>query len=108
MKVLSAELVPANKRERIYGGVYIEFEASENVKREYYFKITVDCSSYDFQVTGIKVEGDKLKITAKEVGYWASKLDHKGVDLRTVIGSDVVYVTDDNEKKEINTRSCWC
>ena len=108
MKVLTAELVASNKRERISGGVYIEFETSENVKKYDYFKVKVDGFNYDFQANGIKVDGDKLKITAKEVGYWAQKLDKKGVDLRLVIGSEVIAVVDEAEKGKIYERSCWC
>jgi hypothetical protein len=108
MKVLTAELVASNKRERISGGVYIEFETTENVKKDDYFKVKVEDFSYDFQANGVKVEGDKLKVTAREVGYWAQKLDRKGVDLRLVIGSDVIAVTDESEKSKIYERSCWC
>jgi hypothetical protein len=108
MKVLTAELVASNKRDRVSGGVYIEFETSENVKKDDYFKIKVNGFNYDFQAKGIKVEGKNLKVTAKEVGYWAQKLDKKGVDLRTIIGCEVIDVTDDIEKSKINERSCWC
>lgn len=108
MKVLTAELVESNKRERISGGVYIEFETSENVKKGDYFKVNVDGFNYDFQVSEIKVEGLNLKVTVSEVGYWAQKLDKKGVDLRTVIGCEVIAVTDNIEKSKIYERSCWC
>lgn len=108
MKVLTAELVATNRRERVSGGVYIEFETTENVKKDDYFKVRVGDSNYDFQANGIKVIGEKLMITAKEVGYWASKLDHKGIDLREVIGCDITPVTDDTEKSKIRERSCWC
>jgi hypothetical protein len=37
MKVLTAELVATNRRERVSGGVYIEFETTENVKKDDYF-----------------------------------------------------------------------
>lgn len=108
MKVLTVELVTPNKRERVSGGVYIEFETTENVKKGDYFKVRVADSDYEFQVNGIKVIGESLKITAEEVGYWVWKLDHKGIDLREVIGCDITPVTDDTEKKEIYKRSCWC
>jgi hypothetical protein len=108
MKVLTAQLVASNKRERISGGVYVEFETTENVKKDDYFKVKVEGFSYDFKANGVKVEGDKLKVTAREVGYWVQKLDRKGVDLRLVIGSDVITVTDELEKAKIYERSCWC
>jgi hypothetical protein len=108
MNVLTAELVASNRRERISGGVYIEFQTTENVKKDDYFKVKVDGFNYDFQANVVKVEGDKLKVTAKEVGYWAQKLDKKGVDLRLVIGSEVTPVVDEVEKGKIYERSCWC
>lgn len=108
MKVLTAELVASNRRERISGGVYIEFETTDNVKKDDYFKVRVGDNNYDFQANGIKVIGESLKITAKEVGYWAWKLDHKGIDLREVIGCDITPITDDTEKSKIRERSCWC
>lgn len=50
-----------------------------------------------------------MKVLSVElVGYWTQKLDKKGVDLRLVIGSEVVAVTDKSEKSKIYERSCWC
>lgn len=108
MKVLTAELVASNKRERITGGVYIEFESSENVVKDDYFKVNVDGFDYDFQAKEVKVEGENLKVRAIEVGYWAQKFGEKGIDLRTAIGCEIIAVTDDAEKAKINERSCWC
>lgn len=108
MKVLTAEMVPGNKRERITGGVYIEFYSDENVQKGDCFKVNVGDSIYEFTASGIKVDDDSLRITAIEVGYWASKMDHKGIDLRKAIGAEITMVIDEEEKKEINTRSCWC
>lgn len=107
-KILSVELVDTDRRQRISGGVYIEFETFDNVKKNDYFRVIVDGHVYDFEASNIKVEGEKLRVTAKEVGYWAHKLDEKGVDLRSVIGCDVVLVTDTKEKSKIYERSCWC
>lgn len=108
MKVLSSELLESNRRERKPGGVYIEFESVENVNKGDYFKVKVDGYNYDFKVLEIKAEGVKLKIKANEVGYWAEKLDEKGVDLRLIVGSDVIPVLDKVEKSRIAERSCWC
>lgn len=107
MKVLTAELIESNKRERISGGVYVEFESSENIKKGCYVKVKVDGINYSFEVNGIKVNGEKLKISAKEVGYWAHTLEQKGIDLRTIIGCEVSIVTDETESKKIYERSCW-
>lgn len=108
MIVLSIELLEANKKNRISGGVYIEFESIENVKKGDYFKIVIDKCSYDFKAVEIKVKSDKLLVKAKEVGYWAQKLDRKGVDLRNVINTEVIHVTDQEEIENIYDRSCWC
>ena len=108
MKVLTVELVASNKRERISGGVYIQFETKDNVKNDDYFKVIVNEYNYYFQANGIKVEGENLIITSKEVGYWAKKLDHKEIDLRTVIGCEVIAITNEEEKKKIYEMSCWC
>lgn len=108
MKVLTVELVESNRRERVSGGVYIQFESTENVKKDDYFQIKVQNHTFDFKANGIKVIGEKLMITANEVGYWAQKLDKGGIDLREVIGCEVTPVTDDTEKSKIYQRSCWC
>lgn len=108
MKVLTAEQVPSNKKERIIGGVYIEFETSENVNKDDYFKIKVNDKNYDFQAVGIKVNGENFLINAKEVGYWATTLESNNVNLKSIIGSEVIAVTDESEKKDIYIRSCWC
>jgi hypothetical protein len=66
MKVLTAELVATNRRERVSSGVYIEFETTENVKKDDYFsakrvtlgdyfKVRVGDNNYDFQSNGIKL-----------------------------------------------------
>jgi hypothetical protein len=108
MKILSAELLQSNKRERISGGVYIEFESIENVNKEDFFITKVNDSTYEFEAVGIKAIGDKLLIKAKEVGYWCRRLDHKEVDLRTVIGCTITPVVDKDEIARIYKESCYC
>ena len=114
MKVESIKSISPNKRERISGGVYIEFKSTDNVKKGDYFKVIVNGSNHEFEASEVQVEGTDLKVTAKEVGYWAKvivevakTLEHKGTDLRTVIGSEVTTVTDEVEKKRIYERTCW-
>lgn len=107
MKVESIKSISPNKRERISGGVYIEFKSTDNVKKGDYFKVIVNGSNHEFEASEVQVEGTDLKVTAKEVGYWAKTLEHKGTDLRTVIGSEVAAVTDEVEKKRIYERTCW-
>ena len=89
-------------------GVHIGFFSEENVVKDSYFKISILDKKYDFQVIGIKVEGLLLYITAKEVGYWASTLDKKGTDLRTIMGCLVVAVTDEQEIKQIKENTNYC
>ncbi len=106
MKVLSAELVSPDKRARILGGVYIEFETTENVKKDDYFKLYVNPFTYEFQAERIKASGDKLIVSAREVGYWRVKIDTERVDLRTLIGCLVIPVTDELEKSRIREKTC--
>jgi hypothetical protein len=108
MNILSAEFISANKRERISSGVYITSECIESVKKDDYFLLTHNESEYYFQVSGIKTCGDMLDVTLKEVGYWCKKLDHKGIDLRHIIGLQLVPITDASKKAKIDEMSCWC
>lgn len=108
MKTISAELVTPNRRERISGGVQVEFYSEDNVKKNDFFIVIIGDKHYPFKATGIKVEGDLLKITAIEVGYWAQKIDSTGVDLRTVIGVEIESVTDVEHINRIHEQSCWC
>jgi len=110
MEILTAELVHRNIRERIPGGVHITFLTSDNVKKEDYFTIyALNKKEYEFKVVNIKTEPNGLLlITAVEVGYYATKLDHTGIDLRTIIGCELFLVTDEKIKAGIYERSCWC
>ena len=108
MVVLKVELVEANKKERISGGVYITFLSNENVKKDDYFKVYLDGKNYEFQATGITPEQNLLQITAKEVGYYATTLSHKGIDLISVLNCPVTAVTDEKEKKDIHEKTLWC
>lgn len=108
MKVNSVELIESNKRERVQGGVYIEFDSIDNVIKDDYFQISLDKYPYYFQAISIKVVGENLRISAREVGYWASKISEKGIDLRKVIGLEVISITDIDKKREIYKQSCWC
>lgn len=109
MKVLNVELLESKRMGMrvIPGGVHIHFESAENVKKDDYFKINLDGKLYYFKAVEIKVEGKNLKITAQEVGYYAYKLDFKGIDLRSVIGLEVLPVNDLLKIKEIEEQSCW-
>lgn len=57
MKVESVKLVSPNKRERISGGVYIEFKSADNAKRGDYFKVVVNGSNHEFEASEIQIEG---------------------------------------------------
>lgn len=109
MKVTNAELISSNKRERISGGVYITFISKENITKETLVKILTSCGvAYYFTVTDIQIDGENLKVRAHETGYYAWKMDYKGTDLRTVIGLDVIPVTDKEEIIKINKEACYC
>lgn len=108
-KVTSAEIVQHNKRARVTGGLYITFNSKENVKHGDYINLLYTGHNRPFKVVGVKVVGDLLEVSAKEVGYWAHKLDQiPDLDLRSLIGLEVLPITDTDEIKEINEQSCWC
>lgn len=108
-KVTFAEIVQHNQRARVTGGLYITFNSKENVKLGDYINLLYAGLNKPFQVVGVKVVGDLLEVSAKEVGYWAHKLDRiPDLDLRSLIGLEVLPITDTDEIKEINEESCWC
>jgi len=101
-------ILTAESQSIIKTSLTVGFFSAENVVRESYFKIKINEKQYDFQVVGIKAEGSFLKITAKEVGYWATTLDKQGTDLRTLIGVAIEPVTDEQEIKQIKENSSYC
>lgn len=86
-------------------GIYIEFKSFDNVKIDTYFKIIHEEITYHFKVVKIVVSNDffedSLLLTAVEGGYRSNWLDNRNVDLRKIIGCEVIPVIDVNEIKTI-------
>lgn len=109
MKVISAEITQTDKRNRVIGGLYITFNSKENVKQGDYMNLLYPEKSSPFKVVGVKVVGDLLEISAREAGYYAWKLEKlPNLDLRSLVGLEVLPITDENEIKKIKEQSCWC
>lgn len=108
-EVISAEIIQFNKRERIPGGLYITFNSSSNVKNEDYVKLLFPKNNRPFQVVSVKVVGELLEVVATEAGYFARKLKNMpDLDLRSLIGIQVIPIVDEKEISKIKEESCWC
>ena len=113
MTITNAEFISSNKRQRVSGGLYINFISSENISMGNKVEISFDNSIHYFEVTDVKISNQflnlDLDVTAKEVGYWVRKFDRiENFDLRTIIRTNVRLVKDENKIQEINKMSCWC
>lgn len=107
MIINSANLVVSDKRARLIGGVYIEFTSTENLQMECYLKTTYNDTIHYFTVTSIATDNEHLNITAREVGYYASKFDfHADFDLRNIIGLPLQIVDDKDEIRSVIEQSC--
>lgn len=108
-KITDAKNISSDKRARVQGGIYITFLTNENINKNQYVKVVVNGKSYPFMVSDVVIEGKDLLVSAREVGYWAQKLDREeNFDLRTLIDLDVELVTDSKKIEDIITQSCWC
>lgn len=109
MKVTNVSLKESDRISRVSGGVYIEYISSDNVVKDSYLKLTYKESTHYFQVSSIELDGKNLKISAREVGYYARKFDRmKDLDMRDLIGLEVIKVDDKESISKINEMSCWC
>lgn len=93
---------------------FITFVTEESVQigNNVIFTMQVDevnKSTQSLEIVGIEIEGNNLKCRAKEVGYWARKLNRRqNLDIRKLIGLDVKIVTDAKVIAGIRESSCWC
>lgn len=109
MKVTNAQLVSSNKRARISGGVYIDYISKENAVKGSNIKLEFENSNHYFEVTDVSINGENLNVTAREVGYWATKFDEKSdFDLRKLIGLELSKIEDSKTIAKIHEMSCWC
>jgi len=93
----------------------ITFITDDNLKNEE--KVRINTPNPDgsmgrqyFQVIGVSItEDSKLKVQAKEVGYWARALSRReGFDLRSLISVEVEHLTDKEDLKKLHEMMCWC
>lgn len=109
MKVINAEIVTANRRDKIKGGTYIDYISSDNVIKGAIVDIRHNDRIHHFEVTDIIIDNQNLKVTAIETGYWARKFDQdKEFDLRHLIGLEVVRVDEEERLIQIRKESCYC
>lgn len=109
MKIINAEHLTANRNVRISSGIYITFLSSENVTMNDYFLIKFQDKVYYFKAFNITIQNNDLKVEAHETGYWATKLDRlEDLDLRSLLGSDVVKIIDPEKIESIKTSSSYC
>lgn len=92
----------------------IKFETNDNVKLSNLFNLIHNYKennyTHSFECVNIEIGADnQLIVEAKEVGYYARRFDKiPELDIRTVVGLDVVKITDIDQIRKINEASCWC
>lgn len=107
--VTDAKILSGDRKARIGAGLYITFEISGNISKGQYVNLIHEGKGHSFEVTDIVISGENLSVDAKEIGYWASKLDRqKDLDLRSLLKLPLTLITDDKRIKDIYTQSCWC
>jgi len=93
---------------------FITFVTDESVRLGSYviFTMAVDAinkSNQTFEIVGIEIEDGKLRCKAKEVGYWHIALNRKdNLDIRKLIGLEVLAITDEKTIAGIRESSLWC
>lgn len=94
---------------KLGGGLYIRFKSDENLVVGNILKINYHGSEYSFEVFEIETYNSELIVQAKENGYWGQSLrNDKNIDLRNLVGIDVLLVTDKTEIERIAKESNWC
>ena len=108
-EVSDVKLASADRKARISAGLYIIFETPNNIKKGNYVNLILEGKSHAFEVTDISIKGENLEVSAKEIGYWAQKLDRQAdFDLRSLMKLPITLITDEKRIKDIYTQSCWC
>jgi hypothetical protein len=106
--VHDAEIRPPKRGDT--SGCIITFISDENVVKNDKVLITCkDNNNHYFDVVGIKITEDKkLRVEAKEVGYFNKFEKQKDFDLREIIGLSVSKITDPELLRKIYEESCYC
>jgi hypothetical protein len=91
-------------------GCIIKFETDSNVIKGDKLKIKFKEHNQFFEIFNLSISKDNLLVVeAKEVGYWAMKLDRRqDLDLRDLAGLKIFHIKDQKEIDKINEASCWC
>jgi hypothetical protein len=109
MIIKNIKIISGDKRKKIIGGVYIEYESINNVIKGDITELIFKNKKHFFEVTDIFIIGEKLNITAKEIGYWCNLFDHqKDIDLRDIIGLNLTEIRDTEHIAQIHEESCYC
>lgn len=91
-------------------GSEIKFTTEDNVSIGSSFKMPVENRFHYYEATSVELgDNNNLIVTAKEVGYWARKLDrYPDFNLRNIVGLKVEQMTGIEELKKLREASCWC
>ena len=109
MNIMNAEIISANKRARITGGLYIDFLSLDNIKKDDIVESIIDNSPHYFRVTDISIFEDNLKVKATETGYWTNYLTrNENLDLRNLIGEELNLITDAKKLAKIREEALYC
>lgn len=109
MQITHAQLLSSDKVAKISGGMYINYTSKDNVTIGSNIELEFEATKHYFEVTIVSANGENLEITAKEVGYWATKFDNKrDLDLRKLIGLKLSKIEDDKTISKIVEMSSWC
>jgi len=109
MVIRDAKIVSGDKRSRTVSGFYIGFLSNDPISKGTYLSMNYNGKSHHFKVSDVEILGENLLVSAREVGYYKNKFDQdSNFDLRSIIGSHIVLVSDANVIKQINEQSSWC
>ena len=109
MKIINAQLLSFDKRERISGGVYIDYISSENVIKGSIVELDFENEKHYFEVTNITINCKDLEVKAKEIGFWVIKFDNTlDFNLKKLVGLSVSRVEDKETISKIREMSGWC
>lgn len=90
------------------GGLYITFCSEKPVDNGAVVQMKIDDFKYHFRVIEITADAFETDYIAREVGYWAKKLERKeGLELREVIGKELTLITNKDQLTAIREQSLW-
>lgn len=86
-------------------GLYVVFNSDENVSEKDIYTLCVEGvrDPYEFEVIQIRTDGKTLEVTAKRRKEGWNEAE---IDIRSLIGLEIIKMTDADEIKR--TREKWC